>query len=76
MFFFDKRLRSFQSNISSQLWWNRWGFEPAPERACTETPVQFTDSHDNPMGPIDVHGNPMAPTPGRQWSIADNEKKS
>ena len=47
----DKRLRSFQNNISSQLWWNRWGLESGPERTHIENPVQFTDGHDIPGGP-------------------------
>ena len=33
----------------------------------TETPVQFTDGHGIPRGPIDGHGHPMAPTPGQLW---------
>ena len=33
----------------------------------TETPVQFTDGHDVPKGPIDGHGNPMAPILGQGW---------
>ena len=48
---FNKKLRIFQSNISSQLWWNRWGLESGPKRALTETPVQFTDGHDILKGP-------------------------
>ena len=35
--------------------------------ARTETPVQFTDVHDIPRGPIDGHGDPMAPIPGQRW---------
>ena len=26
--------------------WKRWGLEVEPERAGTETPMQFTDGHD------------------------------
>ena len=36
-------------------------------RARTETPVQFTDGHDIPRGPIDSKGDLMAPIPGQLW---------
>ena len=31
------------------------------KRTRTETPVQFTDGHDFPWGPINVHGDPIRP---------------
>ena len=38
----QKNVASFQSNLSSQSWWNRWGLKIVPERARSETPLQFT----------------------------------
>ena len=73
--FFNKMLPSFQINIS-QLWWHRWGLEFGPERARTETPVQFTDGHNIPTGPSMAMVIRMLlwPTMIQWWSIADNEK--
>ena len=48
------------------------GLESGPERARTETPVQFTVGHDIPRRPIDGHGEPMAPIPGRDASAMVN----
>ena len=76
---FDKRSRSFQSNISSLLWWKRWGLESGPESARTEIQVQLTDG-DIPRSthrlPWRSHGAHPWQATVRWWSIADNEKNS